>query len=544
VPPTPEPLGTPRPTPTPRPPAHHIELQRIYGIAGFNDQQNKEPFVPRGVNYFYLVPANGVYENRVLGVSEFDPQRIDQDFGLLQQAGYNTVRIIFDLCRPGPECIVVDGEQGMNPGYLDSLVQVMHLAQEHSLVLILASNDLPQGSKYATLAETGVSRTMAAGRNATLLTTAGLQATRFYWDDLLSGLIELQAPFDVVLGWELLNEGYYQSDAPPFSLDQGRVTTANGSTYALNYPEQQRRMAVDGMRYYIREIRQAILRRDPGALVTMGFFAPVTPHAWRESDPRNILTGPLMQDAALDFFDFHLYPGTTLSQAELVENFALPGYTHKPVLMGETGAYTAIYPTVESAARALQDWIAGSCPYGFDGWLVWGYYRAPDELSDTTWSFTDEDGHLMRSLSPDSQPDACQTTILRGDSLALGKPVTASAEREEYPAAWAVDGSPARWNSGQDAPQWIEIDLGGQYPIGLIRLTIDQWPDGDTLHQVWAAGDDGEMRLLTEFSGWTTSGQVLEWVPPELLSGIRFLRIVTTLSPSWVGWQEIEVIAP
>jgi hypothetical protein len=534
---------SPRPTPTSRPPDHRIELRRVYGVASFYDRLKDQAFTPRGVNYFYLVPRNSIYENRVFGVTEFNLARVQQDFHQISQAGYNTVRIFLDLCQPGPECIIQEGESGLNPAYLDSIVQVMQAAQDEGLLLILASNDLPDGPRYAQRADDDADQFFSSYRNSTFLTVSGIQAVRNYWDDLLSGLSARQAPFETVLGWELLNEQWYMAHTPPFSLNEGIVTTANGKTYDLADPVRKQRMAVEGMRYYIQQVRQTILLHDPGALVTMGFFAPTKPHEWRTGDTRYVETADILRESELDFFDFHLYPGTSLSQSELVENFGLPGFNQKPVLMGEVGAFTALYPTVESAARGLQDWIAESCAYGFDGWLVWGYYRAPVELSDAAWGFTDGDGLLMQALSR-LQPDACTTTGLRGDNLALGKPVKASASLTDQPAEAAVDGSPQRWSSGADAPQWMEIDLGGLFDIGSLRLTVDQWPDGETLHEIWVAGEDGKLRKVAELQGWTSNGQVLEWTPTAPLRGVRVLRIVTTQSPSWVAWDEIEVIAP
>jgi hypothetical protein len=532
------------PTPAYRPSAHHVGLRRVYGVASFYDRQTGMAFTPRGVNYFYLVSRNSHYENRVFGVEEFDLKRVQQNFKHIHQAGYNTVRIFIDLCLPGPECIVQEEESSLNPAYLDSIVQVMHAARDEGLLLILASNDLPDGPRYAQLADDDADQFFSSYRNSTFLTPAGILATSNYWDDLLGGLAARQAPFEVVLGWELLNEQWYMADTPPFSLNEGRVTTANGKTYDLSDPVQKQRMAEGGMRFYIQRIRQTILLRDPGALVTMGFFAPTTPHAWRPGDTRYVEVAAILQESELDFFDFHLYPGTSLSLSQLVENFGLPGYNQKPVLMGEVGAFTALYPTIENAARGLQNWIAESCDYGFDGWLVWGYYRAPEELGDAAWGYMDGDGFFMQALSPSFQPDPCQVSVLRGDNLALGKPVKASTSLADQPPEAAVDGSPASWSSGTDAPQWLEIELGGLYDIASLRLTTNQWPDGETIHEIWVVGQDGKLRKLAELEGWTSNGQVLEWKPDEPLIDIRVLRIVTTISPSWVAWEEIEVIAP
>lgn len=48
---------------------------------------------------------------------------------------------------------------------------------------------------------------------------------------------------------------------------------------------------------------------------------------------------------------------------------------------------------------------------------------------------------------------------------------------------------------------------------------------------------------LHTFHGATAD---LRWVAfklPEPLEGVRYIRIETTSSPSWVSWRQIEVIA-
>jgi hypothetical protein len=532
------------PTSTPLPAEHRINIRRTYGIASFYDRENDEIFVPRGANYFYLVPVGGIYENRVFGVDEFDRQRVEKDFKRLREAGYNTVRIFLDLCNPGPECIVTADEVGLNQAYLDSIVEVMQIAKENGLVLILSSNDLPEGSSYEALSRQGASEKFASYRNIQLLTSEGIEAVRMYWQDLLAGLAQRQAPLDAVLGWELLNEQWYTADQPPFSLSEGKVTTANGQTYDLSDPAQKQSIAVDGLVYYIEQIRGAIQRYDPTALLTMGFFAPDYPNAWRTGDTRYVETAPLLTSADLDFYDFHVYPANTLTMTGYVENFGITNYYEKPMLIGETGAYLLAYPTLELASRSIQDWIASSCPYGFDGYLYWGYYRASEDLPDATWGFMDGDGLMMKALSPDFQPDPCTTTVLRGDNLASGKTVKASVSLPNQPPEAVLDGLPSGWNSGENAPQWIEIDLGAEMAVGRIILTVDQWPDGDTLHQIWAGGEGEELRQVGELSDWTSDSDILEFAPEKPLTGIRYIRILTVESPSWVGWVEIEVLAP
>jgi len=535
---------TPRPTAPAGTVAHRIGIRRVYGLAEFFDTQTGEHFIPRGVNYFYLVQALAHYEDRVFGVDVYDRTRVQTDFQRLSAAGFNTVRMFLDSCSSGPGCIAIEDGQGLNPAYLDNIVDVMHLAKENGLYLLLTSNDLPDQGGYAELANQGSNEQFAGYRNAYYLTQPGIQAHRNYWSDLLNGLVAREASFDAVLGWQLLNEQWYFRDQPPFSLDEGALTVANGQTYDLSDPAQKQALAVDGMVYYIDQIRQVILAADPTALITMGFFVPDYPNPAREGDFRYVETAPLLTRAALDFFDFHTYPTGELTLAEYAQNFGLDSRLVAPALMGEVGAFVWGYPAVESAAATIQDWIADSCAFGFDGWLYWGYYRAPEAVGDATWSFTDANGFLMNALAPLNQPNACATTVLPGRNLALGRPVYASAGLPEEPPEQAVDGTPAQWSAGVFAEQWIMIDLEAPSTIGTIRLTVGQWPAGQTIHRLFVAGPDGAMQHVAEFDDYTQDFDVLEFTPPTPLTDIQYVRVVTISSPSWVSWREIEVFAP
>ncbi|HEX4936422.1 MAG TPA: discoidin domain-containing protein [Gemmatimonadaceae bacterium] len=137
---------------------------------------------------------------------------------------------------------------------------------------------------------------------------------------------------------------------------------------------------------------------------------------------------------------------------------------------------------------------------------------------------------------------AVAATGARLRNVARGRPVVASAEQTTEPSAYAVDGdATTRWGAGQFAPQWIEIDLGAEIAIAAIRLGVDQFPDGDTVHAVLGRPPAGAYRELHVFRGRTTTGQLLEYLPPAPWDGIRYLRVETRASPSWVAWREVEV---
>lgn len=129
-------------------------------------------------------------------------------------------------------------------------------------------------------------------------------------------------------------------------------------------------------------------------------------------------------------------------------------------------------------------------------------------------------------------------------NIARGRPVLASAEAKTESATSLVDGdTKTSWSAGQFAPQWIEIDLGAPLAIAAIRLGVAQTPGGDTVHTVLGRPPDGPYRELHVFRGRTTDGELLEYVPSASWEGIRYLRVETSASPSFVAWREVEVFA-
>jgi len=131
----------------------------------------------------------------------------------------------------------------------------------------------------------------------------------------------------------------------------------------------------------------------------------------------------------------------------------------------------------------------------------------------------------------------------KGANIALGKSVRFSNLIDDMTGELAMDGDfGTLWNSGGGPKQWIEIDLGKSHNIMEIRLTISQYPEGKTIHRVLGKGANGQFTLLTTFEGNTVDGQTLIFTPVEPIPNIRYIRIETTESPSWVAWREIEII--
>jgi len=325
-------------------------------------------------------------------------------------------------------------------------------------------------------------------------------------------------------------------DQPPLSLTSGMVETTTGS-YDMGDPNQKTQMVNDGIIYYIAQMKEEILLHDPTALVTMGFFVPeiVAPDWYVE-------TAPLLEKSDLDFFDFHAYPGGASLQAH-AEHFGMIGYDAKPIVLGEYGAFRHICSEVDSAARALTQWVTESCQYGFDGWLYWTYYPADASAGDNTWGLVDEDNYLLNLLAPANQPDPCAAVEIQNANLAYGKPVTASRSVPENPPANVVDDNAGtQWIAGEGPVQWIQMDLQGSYRITEIRLLVAQYPAGNTIHRLQVRSSNGAAyQTVHEFQGTTNDNDWLIFKPETPLENVSQIRIQTIASPSWVAWKEIQV---
>ncbi len=505
---------------------------KIEGDA-FIVRETGEEFVVRGANYFVIVPGpSGRYENRTMSPLNLDPDQLEKDFRALADRGYNTVRLFLE-CNDGPGCIGLTGSSGLDGDYLDSIVEVMKIAEDTDLMLLLTSNDLPDDGGYRTISARDDSPSFPGYRNSDFLTKSGHEAMVEYWSDLMNGLAGRGAPFGSVLGWSILNEHWLFGDQPPLSLTTGLVTTGAG-TFDMAIPEEKRAMVVETTRLMIGQVAATIRAVDPTALVTMGFFAPDFPNPTGIGGDWYVDTALLVEDSALDFFDFHFYANEDITMEQAAKNFGIDD--RKPVIMGEYGVFVSGSTSPDTLEFTVREHMARSCAHGFDGWIYWGYLRAP--LDDATWSLTDAGGLLLDAISPTAVPDPC--ALPPNPNLAAGATVTASRFLSDQPAEFAVDGTNLQWGSGADAPQWIEIDLGSEVSVESVHLTVAQFPAGRTVHVLQSAGDDRAFTGEFTFDGSTSEGDVLVFEPSAPISA-RFIRVTTTTSPSWVAWREVAV---
>lgn len=114
-----------------------------------------------------------------------------------------------------------------------------------------------------------------------------------------------------------------------------------------------------------------------------------------------------------------------------------------------------------------------------------------------------------------------------------------SASAEHTLAQGAVDGNiDSGWVSGDMAPQWIEFDLGEERNVARLWLRVDQAPPGLTVHEIYAGPEPDPEELVAVVEEDTDWGDELT---VDIGTPARYIRIVTTESPSWIAWLEVEI---
>jgi len=126
---------------------------------------------------------------------------------------------------------------------------------------------------------------------------------------------------------------------------------------------------------------------------------------------------------------------------------------------------------------------------------------------------------------------------------------TASHSWGGYTPNFAFDGDyNTLWSSGTYPTEWVEVDLGQSTSITEILLTVAQSPSpAETTHEIWTSSSSigwntsGATRSYT-FTGLTSNEDLLSAVFATSLSA-QYVQIKTIGSPSWVGWDEIQIMA-
>lgn len=106
-----------------------------------------------------------------------------------------------------------------------------------------------------------------------------------------------------------------------------------------------------------------------------------------------------------------------------------------------------------------------------------------------------------------------------------------------------VDPNPASvwFNAGYFPPQYIQIQLPTLSTVTGVYLHIDQFPDGQTHHQLFAGPTTNPTTLVTDMNNYTYQFQWINLTYSPPLINVQFLLLKTNFGPSWVSWRKFLV---
>jgi F5/8 type C domain-containing protein len=137
-------------------------------------------------------------------------------------------------------------------------------------------------------------------------------------------------------------------------------------------------------------------------------------------------------------------------------------------------------------------------------------------------------------------PTSSISAVTSSSAKIVPTSATASSSLPEYLPKFTFDGDVTTvWNAGAFAPAWIQLDLGQPMTISKVRLNVAQDPPGPTTHEITGGPTPDSLTLIGILDPNTTDGQWLEL--NQTANNVRYVKIATTKSPSFVAWREIEI---
>src|SRR5581483_6533458 len=306
----------PRPTSPPSVQEHRISIRVVNGTGEFYDRITGQKFIPRGNNYVRLAPQTAPDGSRPIYHSVFDPGQynpaeVSAQFAKMHTEGYNVVRVFVSQNTIGT------ASDGLSQAYMQNVADFLKLAKQNEIFTMFTQDWLP-GGKYGAIISQECCE-LFNFNNAQNLPGAAVRAYQVYYTDFINDLINLGAPTEYIFSYELRNEFFYDTNYPPLSLKSGMVTAANGKTYDMSIKTDKQKMLEENLPYFIDNVRAAILKADPNALVSIGFFVPQEPNPARIGDTRLVVSAPAIWQSQADFIDLHAYPGFELNLKQHVE---------------------------------------------------------------------------------------------------------------------------------------------------------------------------------------------------------------------------------
>ncbi|MDP6115299.1 MAG: cellulase family glycosylhydrolase [Planctomycetota bacterium] len=343
-------------------------------------------YVPRGFNYVRL-DLEGKGGHATFSPFVYDRARVVAAFQHMAENGFNVVRVFLNGLRGQRGCMFQSRDAAApDPKYLDNLAEFLLLAGQHGILVVPCFDFFPEAGPYRDGLKKRIENVGPLSNH--YLNQAFINAKKRYLRDVIRELRKRDPrTLSAVFCWDLMNEVCYHLGQPPFSLDQGRVTPANGVTY--NLATDKERLADDMAVYWIDQMASAIRAEIPDALINANVF---TYHAVGRNGPGDFRPKkavwqnryPFRPTALLrskaDVIDIHIYAADeaalnadmkSIEHDKLVAGLA--DAPNRALIIGEFGVFKRAFPEL-TAGTAWAGKMTRRFPgLGAAGWIYWTY---------------------------------------------------------------------------------------------------------------------------------------------------------------------------
>lgn len=386
--------------------------------AYFYGKDTGNPFEVKGVNFVRLRFGDHVTLEAATNhyPSGYDPYDVETMMRTLKEEGYNTVRVfVIGRYNMNPGIAGNPDTQGVYGPYMDNFIDLLQKARKHGLYVMpsMGDGELPISPYYQNMIK-GVK----GFKNGIYLTEEGIKAKQQYLQEFLTYIKEEDdSLLKTMIGVQLQNEMYMDSDRWPFNLEEGTIKGANGKTYNMADADERQMLMEEGTNHYHNQMVAAIKEIDPELLVSEGVFTRRAVGKEADShkglypgtsvDSRFPPTATVLGNSDLDFIDIHIYHSQAKDSVPLAYKRSMASMNFysdemalirqsKPVIMGEFGSFVFMEPTFDEAVTTILKLRDMAVDDGLAGIMVWTYDTF--EQKDLHHAMGD-DGLLLKKIA-------------------------------------------------------------------------------------------------------------------------------------------------
>ncbi|NIO22884.1 MAG: cellulase family glycosylhydrolase [Candidatus Aenigmarchaeota archaeon] len=414
-----------------------IKIRSSGGVPEFYNTLTGEKFVLRGNNYIPLTYQCGSLWHSTFDQGLYNPDEIESVLEEMQLNGYNAVRVWLSYKKIGGFLT----EPGLDPDYMDSVIDFLKRARNHGIYVILVNQGIPQNyddDPWSLPPDMNYF-------NSYFLWQEQINRCKAELVDVVN-FIKSDDPklLSTVFSYDLWNEPRFFYGYLPFSLTTGFVTPAEGGTYDMSDPNQKELMKDNSLTYWMNDVSSAVKSADPNALTTSSLYMHFN---------ASLLA---VDRSDVDHLAIHFYPRGNAN--EYLENYMnLAEYDQlsgeKPLIWGEFGVHETHYPDINNAVNVLRDSMNGSCSYNLQGWFLWTW----DTNNSNTWNAIEENGTINNAISPLNWPLVC----IDSDFIAHYEFEASANDNSLYANHGIIHGNPI-FETGK-VGQGIRLDGVGDY---------------------------------------------------------------------------------